>query len=512
MLGVSLIVAASVVMQASAKGAPAKLYTSARGGYSVAMPTGFVDRKRQATLGGDSVELQVVSRKRGGTQLSVASGDLASEPADVDAVLAAARDDVVAQAKGKLGEDRPIKLGEIPGREFRFAVPKQVVAGGAAGLGRVYVAGRGVYQVVVIQSTSDSINEPGEPARFVGSFRLDGARATARTRVGPRTTPATAKAVAATRSDGVEIESKEWRYRVRFPGKPVLKEGLGEKSHRPEHLAQVIDNTRAYLLQVTRLPVRVKYAEGLKSIEALKPITLMDAQLVSWGDVKGQVLGREIVATADRPIPGAFIKSRGFATGRMLYEIAYVDSSPNASREKGEAFLNSLQILSPEPFALDHDELPDSWKTFDLPAQHGRVRLPEPPKSLVLGTGFEEQNQWDVKAFMGRSGQNQFIVVVAEKPSAGGKYTDMDHETVARAVSRMGKGEVRMLPLTANGRVVRFFTADVKDYLGQGERVVSIRTSESKARIYGAAAITLPGLDNEAIASGFFATLAFPVQ
>lgn len=350
MLGASLIVAASMVMQTPTKSAADKLYTSAKAGYSVAMPTGYVERKRQATLAGGAVDFQVVSRKRGGTQLSVAAGDLPSEPTDVDAVLLAARDDVVSQARGKLGDNRAVTLGTIPGREFRFTVPKEVVAGGASGLGRVFVSGRGVYEVVVIQSTSDSIKEPGEAARFVGTFRLNGARATAKALAGARSAPTATGAGAAAGKNVAEIESKEWGYRVRFPGKPEHHESI-QRGKYPEQRASFVDGTQVYTVQVTRSPDRITAAQAVELVEAVKASQLDKAKLVSSRGIAGAAAAKEIVATADRPKPGTFVKSRVFATGQFLCIITYLNMLPNGSRGGGDAFLDSFQILSPGPFA-----------------------------------------------------------------------------------------------------------------------------------------------------------------
>nr|MBN2276833.1 hypothetical protein [candidate division Zixibacteria bacterium] len=81
-------------------------------------------------------------------------------------ILSGARDGAVANIKGRLLDDRPIHIGDHPGREFEIEI-----AGGRGVMKmRIYLVGRRLFQVTagtVMKNTSSPDME-----RFLDSFRL----------------------------------------------------------------------------------------------------------------------------------------------------------------------------------------------------------------------------------------------------------------------------------------------------------------------------------------------------
>lgn len=511
MLGTSLIVMASTLAQAPGASGSDKPYTSARGGYSVALPAGFVERKRRVSFPGGPVDLQEVYRKRAVALLSVASGDLASEPVDAEAVLAAARDDVVAQARGKLGEDRPVTSGDVPGREFRFEIPRQVAAGGAVGRARVFLAGKRVYEVVAVQSTADATVDPGGPGRFLDSFRIKGVRQApiaareARKEPGgsgskqarPAQTPTGA------RKDSGDYESRAWGFRVRFPGKPVEKNVL--PNNAPGLVVQWNEGTRTYVVVCVKSPRKFSLTASLDAIQGVREGFVGKGKLLSSRDVTSGVLrGKEHSAESDVPVPGTFKKVRAFASGGTIYSVGYSDASPGGSRDRGDPFLESFTIFDPEPFAPEESKLP-GWTRVPLPAGRGTILMPPSTRTEDLSTNVKGSGRWKVTLFGGNHANCGVAVVIVEIPGHQGPFGEEDHDGMARQVPGVNRDHpVKKTTTMVDGKRVRLYTFDLKDFKGLGHTVVYVKTLDLNGLLYAFNVIAPPGFEYEPLRDAFF--------
>lgn len=93
-----------------------------------------------------------------------------SDPARIKAMLDSARDQAIAGTRGRLKEEKEIKLGEHTGREWFVALPGGLLRA------RGYWVKQRVYQVVVLMpegkdAASESARE-ATMARFLNSFAL----------------------------------------------------------------------------------------------------------------------------------------------------------------------------------------------------------------------------------------------------------------------------------------------------------------------------------------------------
>lgn len=514
MIGASLIVAASTVLQApGVSTSKDKPYTSPGGGYTVALPAGFVERKRSASFPGGDVALQVVSRKRGVGLLSVASGELASEPGDPDAVLAAARDDVLGQVRGKLGQDRAIEAGGTPGREFRFEIPRQVAAGGAVGLARVFLKGKQVFQVVAIQSSSDASVRPGELAAFLDSFRFTGARPAA---VAPRAVAGKeSKAPAARKEPGGAVVRKEpglyestaWKFQVGFPGKPqVGNVDHVEQAKLDRFTVQFSDGKRVFVTVSAKTSERMTITKAIDFLLGTVSSVAGKGKVLASRDVKtGEVRGKEYEAIVDTPLPGTYKKLRVFVTGNVLYLAVYYGTQ-GAPRDGGDAFLDFLTIFEPEPFEPGGLDAPSDWKSVPLPLGAGTIRMPGAARTIAdLGPLIDGSNAWKLEAVGSNSSGMVLFAALADRPEARGKYSDADHEAVARALSTLPREHaLKLRTMNVEGKLVRLFSSDVKSFKNLGHVVFHIKTFEDKGRICALAALVPAGFEYELIPETFF--------
>lgn len=347
------IVVPCVLSQASAS-SPGKAYTSKQGGFSASIPAPVVEKKRTAHLAGESVTFFVASHQRRAVARWVATGKLAADPADEATMLKAARDDVLAQVKGKLGVETPIDVGGLPGREFSFEVPRQYVAGGAVGRARVVLGGQVIYEVVAVEPAASTAQKGVDLNGFLKSFRIIGpptVAAAKRAEVGKRAeVPRRAEAP----KDSGPYESKTWKYRVRFPGNPTTKDETGgPPGVTGRHTNIVGQNGRAYLIIAGGLSPTITQADSLEVMRGSMNRGIEGGKLLESREIKlGNVVGKEILCEVNVPPhpPGTFKKIRIFITGDKVYNVAYFDTTTNQLRNLGDAFLDSFEILDPTPF------------------------------------------------------------------------------------------------------------------------------------------------------------------
>src|SRR4051794_19008397 len=91
-------------------------FAPANGGFRVSLPGKPIEKKRTVNLAGTSVQFQVASVKmKGVTAYSVAYGGIEAG-GDVEGLLDAARDEVLATAKATLKDEKKVDVSGSPGR------------------------------------------------------------------------------------------------------------------------------------------------------------------------------------------------------------------------------------------------------------------------------------------------------------------------------------------------------------------------------------------------------------
>ncbi len=484
-------------MQSPAAVNSGKPYTSAKGGFSVALPAGFVEQKRKATLPDGPLDLMVASRKRGVALLSVAYGDLAAEATDPEATLAAARDDILAPYKCKAAEERPIALGDAAGCEFRFEIPKQIVAGGAVGRARVFLAGKRLYEIVAVQSNADAQTKSGELLGFLDSFRVTGERsAKVAARVPERT------------EEGV-YTSKRWSYQVRFPGQAKVQEFPGDAAidKRPYHIASFKEGTHTFAVLCQPSANPLTFTASLDAILGARNGSVGKGKILESRDVRsGEMRGKEHAAEADVPLlpPGTFKKFRTFATGNLIYAVIYTETTPNGPRDRGDAFLESFKVLAPAPFAPEDFKLPVQWSVVNLPgAGNGSISLPGTPKATRQDPGPGGKS-YPSENLVGNYGGCAFFASVVTLPASHGKMSEQEYEELGRGLANLKEaGSLKKQNITVKGRPGRHFSTN-----GKNERGVIVRIEakflEANGRVIALIAFTPLGFEYEPLIKGFF--------
>jgi hypothetical protein len=174
-----------------------KPFTSAKGKFTVSLPAKPSEKKRVLAISGKTVDLVSSTARKGLATYTTAYAELAG--ADSAAAIKVAQDDLLAQARGELKEDKEITLGESAGKELTIEIPKKVVAGGAIETARIYVVGGRLYEVISVVPTSKVDALASEVSTYFDSFKPAGgdvAQATTR--------PAAARAKAATPKGATE--------------------------------------------------------------------------------------------------------------------------------------------------------------------------------------------------------------------------------------------------------------------------------------------------------------------
>jgi hypothetical protein len=163
------VCAAAFLVAAGVLAADDKEYTSKGGKFSVRFP-GKVVEKDIAAAGASGKA--VVYEAKSGTytvtyvDLPEAAAEALKTPEAVEIVLAATRDASVKEMKGKLLEDKKVKLGGVPGMDFKVELPESKIM-----RNQMYISGTRLYQVMIVGS-KDFVGG-GESDKFLKSFKIE---------------------------------------------------------------------------------------------------------------------------------------------------------------------------------------------------------------------------------------------------------------------------------------------------------------------------------------------------
>ena len=151
------------------------MYKAPDGAFALSFPAEPVaDVQNLGTVFG-RLEMHVVSFETNGDQENedrafiVLYGDLPArllEDADPQGILDGLRDGMLGTIDGRLLEEDDAALGKIPGRAVRLAS----ATGEAQVLGRIYLAGLRIYQLMSVGAPSQAGDE--DALRFLKSFQL----------------------------------------------------------------------------------------------------------------------------------------------------------------------------------------------------------------------------------------------------------------------------------------------------------------------------------------------------
>lgn len=143
-----------------------KEFRSEHGGFAVTAP-GPLAYVKPAGKAGSSTRHRFTLQK-GDELFEAAFQDSAEcDASQAQALLDTARNHVVDGLRGKLTNDQPVNLGEVPGREFRAEVP-----GGRSVLVRLYLSGNRLHQLSVTTPVQQSYSDAS--VKFLSSFRFLG--------------------------------------------------------------------------------------------------------------------------------------------------------------------------------------------------------------------------------------------------------------------------------------------------------------------------------------------------
>jgi hypothetical protein len=142
--------------------------SSAEGGYAVLLPAKPERASREVAIGGRRLLLNMASVRKEGMAFGVAYAALPAATADLDKLLADARDALVRNIGGHLTTDHTLYIGGHPAREF-------VAEGTAEGepmrlAARVLATNDRFYQVVFVGRGKRGAES--EVSMFLESFRL----------------------------------------------------------------------------------------------------------------------------------------------------------------------------------------------------------------------------------------------------------------------------------------------------------------------------------------------------
>jgi hypothetical protein len=143
-------------------------YTSKGGKFTVRFPGKVVEKNMSSaglTAKGVGYEAKDGSYTVVYADLPDAAAAALKTPEAVETVLETLRDTAVEQLKGKLLDDKKIKLGGVAGMELKVALPD-----GKVMRNQLYLSGTRVYQVMIV-GTKDFV-AGNESDKFVKSFKI----------------------------------------------------------------------------------------------------------------------------------------------------------------------------------------------------------------------------------------------------------------------------------------------------------------------------------------------------
>jgi hypothetical protein len=172
--GAALALASALAACAPVDATPWRTLAPAGAGFSVAMPGDPTHDRRYGKNDVATLETNVYTLvlDEGGVY-TVAESRL---PPSVDsksgtpALVESACDRLVSSASARLVSKHTVFLGGREGRQLEADVPESAVAGGGTMLGRVFVSGDHLYEVVAVVPRPAASSSSVE--RFLGSFQL----------------------------------------------------------------------------------------------------------------------------------------------------------------------------------------------------------------------------------------------------------------------------------------------------------------------------------------------------
>lgn len=167
-----VLVAIAIAGQAGSTAADLKPYTSPKGKYTISMPTKPGEKKRIIAVAGKTVELVTATSRKGLATYATSHAELLG--ADSASAYKTAQDDVLAQSKGTLKEEKDLALGNQTGHELTIDIPRKVIAGGASQTTRIYVIGGRLYVVSATVSNSKAEALVDDVGEFFDSFKPQG--------------------------------------------------------------------------------------------------------------------------------------------------------------------------------------------------------------------------------------------------------------------------------------------------------------------------------------------------
>jgi hypothetical protein len=295
-----------------------KTFTSAEGKFTVRMPG--TPKSTVSDLANGGKIYQFVLDKGDYAYIVSYNAIAEPEPEAVPALLNKTRDAMVSSLKGKLVEEKQVKLGDNPGKAIRVAM---AASGGTAHV-RGYIVGSRYYQVMLLGS--DKALGAANADRYFASFQLAPGSGSAFRAFGP----------------------KDGRFTVEMPGEPT-KQPINATT-----MKYVVDaGDTVYIVVYVDLKTPVDGPEEVnRALQVTKDAELkaLDATELSQKEMK---LGDSPGLQATFSIPPAKIPGGGsgierfFLDHNRIFEVAVITSKQKTTDAMFARFFDSFKISPP---------------------------------------------------------------------------------------------------------------------------------------------------------------------
>jgi len=146
-----------------------KTLTSKAGRFTVMMPGEAKEQKQDVPTPAGKITMTMYILEKDGTAYFATFNDYPAEliqKSEADTLLDGARDGAVGNVKGKLLEEKKIKVDAFPGREITF----EALGGMFIGRSRIYLVKERLYQVMVLSPKAAGL--PKDAGKYLDSFKL----------------------------------------------------------------------------------------------------------------------------------------------------------------------------------------------------------------------------------------------------------------------------------------------------------------------------------------------------
>ena len=162
-----LLLSASLPLVLGANVDDWKLFTPKEGGFSILFPGTPAENKQETKTSAGTIAVTYFVLERGGITYVASYSVFPKESMKArseEKRLDNARDGAVASAKGKLEDQRNIKLGKYPGRELLIQGEKNFVRS------RIFAVENRLYQTMVVSKKENA--HAADAAKFLESFKI----------------------------------------------------------------------------------------------------------------------------------------------------------------------------------------------------------------------------------------------------------------------------------------------------------------------------------------------------